>query len=103
MDLPSAVAFCVADMAINAGQRNAVKTLQKSVGLTGRDVDGFMGPRTRKALEAKKIAEAVKNFSEERKSYYSDIVRRKPDQKAFINGWINRVQATEEQALKMAK
>jgi len=76
------------DMVVNMGQSRAVKILQKACNSKkcGLKVDGRIGKLT--------IAAAKKIDSSRLKVYrilfYTNLVRRKPNLKTFIVGWIRR-------------
>ena len=50
-DLPDDVAWQVFDAAYNHGNRQAIKFLQRAVGITGKDVDGIIGNQTLSAVK----------------------------------------------------
>ena len=76
------------DMAVNMGKSRAVKIMQKAANNKGRniDVDGGLGPATRKALNGVEH-KRVQAF---RVKYYSDLVNSKPDLEKFYYGWYRR-------------
>lgn len=80
------------DMVVNMGQRRAVKILQEACNSKkcGLVVDGLIGKNTIAA--AKKIdASRLKVF---RILFYADLIKRKPDLKVFIVGWVRRAMET---------
>ena len=79
------------DMGINAGIRTAIKIIQRFVHV---EVDGRIGPVTIKAINDSQDR-LVMLYKEERKKYYSDLVRRKPTMQKFLKGWIKRVDTTK--------
>jgi len=86
--LPHNIQETFFDMVVNMGQRRAVKILQKACNSKkcNLKVDGLIGKNTIRA--AKKIdASRLKVY---RILFYTDLIRRKPDLKAFIVGWIRR-------------
>lgn len=92
------------DAAVNHGVGGAGKLLQRTInnyaakaGLDVKvDVDGAVGQKTLAALEAcikannnvSLICEIYCNYREE---FYRDIVANRPEQKKFLNGWLNRL------------
>lgn len=51
-DMPVAIAIMVSDFAYNAGTSTAAKCLQRVLGFTGNDVDGWVGKATLASLAA---------------------------------------------------
>ena len=79
------------DMCVNMGKRTAVKVLQRAAVNKGRgiEIDGGLGPATRKALKGVEL-DRVRAF---RVKYYVDLITAKPEQEKFYLGWFRR--ATE--------
>lgn len=83
-----AVAGNVYDFAVNAGVKQAVKTLQRALSIAD---DGVFGNDT---LSATNNAEATKlnnDYCVGRENFYKDLVKRKPQNEKFLNGWLIRV------------
>lgn len=83
--------------AVNAGIRPAVKLLQKSINKvyqTSLSIDGQMGKKSLEYCNGDKIEEVIKQFIAERNAFYANIVKNKPSQKKFLQGWLNRVKNT---------
>ncbi len=77
------------DMAVNMGKGRAVKILQEASNgknKTKIDVDGGLGPATRRALEGVEL-QRVRAY---RVKYYANLVERKPDLEKFYFGWFRR-------------
>lgn len=104
-ELPPAIAIKVFDMAVNMGQRQAVKLLQDALnGLLGSirlkplTRDGVIGPKTIAAAvllqengaDAYAILGRVRDHME---SFYKDLVLANPKFESFINGWLKRAAA----------
>lgn len=102
-ELPMPVALCLYDMAVNHGGFGAVRICQKACNDAGYGlaVDGIIGPKTIKALCGMSRVAGLTTIAAERQRYYDDIVRRKPSQEDFINGWTNRCNAMLDEALGM--
>jgi len=79
------------DMGVNAGIRTAIKIIQ---GLVGAKVDGYTGPETNGLINASELG-LVTLYKAERRKYYCDLVRRKPELHIFLKGWMNRVNETK--------
>ncbi len=83
------------DFYVNAGA-NAIKTLQRvlndlSDSETPLAVDGGMGPKTLKVVNASPPARLFNAYKQARKGYYERIADRNPKLKVFLRGWMNRV------------
>jgi len=97
-DLPSGIDYCVFDMAINSGTGMSVKLLQKSV---GTDIDGVFGSITLALTKGKDQLGLIRAFSDQKESFYRNIVAKRPSQSVFINGWLARINDVQERAIKM--
>lgn len=79
------------DFGINAGKRRAIKSAQKIVNVAQ---DGICGKMTTNSIN-----EYPDNFLEkykiERRYYYTNLAKRKPELKVFLRGWINRIDKTK--------
>ena len=89
--MPEALRYIYFDMVLNMGYGNAAKVVQRAAngknGEPGRiEVDGAVGPATRKALENVEL-ERVRCY---RVKHYMNIVDRKPEQEKFLFGWFRR-------------
>lgn len=81
-------------MAVNAGVRNGAKLLQKAINKVYNvkiAVDGVIGQETLKYANGGKSREVGIEMINQCNEYYEAIVRKKPSQKKFLNGWKNRV------------
>ena len=95
--LPSRIVPFTFDASINHGPRSAIKMVQRvcnEAGFGPGDVDGAVGPQTRRMAE--QADEAMGDFFlaalvEERRNVYRKIVASNPSQQVFLNGWMNRV------------
>ena len=77
------------DMTVNMGRGRAVKILQEASNgknKTKIDVDGGLGPATRRALEGVEL-QRVRAY---RVKYYANLVERKSDLEKFYFGWFRR-------------
>lgn len=78
------------DMGVNAGIKTAIKMVQRIV---EAQVDGIIGPET--IFLINNYSEDLTDiYKQERKKYYFDIVRRRPDLQVFLAGWLNRIDNT---------
>lgn len=97
----SAHLFC---HGVNAGNKPAIKLLQKAINAVYGvkiAVDGLIGPTTLQYTNREdKVIELGKELIQQRNNFYRNIVRNKPSQKKFLNGWLNRVTGTTNAILK---
>lgn len=82
--VPDGARFDVFDMAVNAGVKTAIRTLQRAVGETD---DGILGPRTLQALQSMPAARLVARFNGLRLLALTDL----PNWPAFGKGWARRI------------
>ncbi len=71
-------------MNINAGS-NSIKILQR---LAGVKQDGVIGPQTIKAVQEAGIT--PEQYADARIEYYKKVVKKNPEKKKYLDGWINR-------------
>jgi len=90
--LPSPLIPAVADFSVNSGASQAVKTLQR---LVGAAADGIIGVETqnavRSALDRESAQRLVIDYTEARLVFLAAVVKRRPDNVAFLGGWVRRV------------
>lgn len=91
------VANILVDWAYNSGVRIAVKHLQSILGV---QQDGILGPATLAAINQKEPRILFNCLKQLRVDYYNSIVEKRPSQKCFYNGWINRITKIEFSKLK---
>jgi lysozyme family protein len=84
--VPDAVRFDLFDMAVNAGVKMAVRTVQVAVGETA---DGVLGPRTLQALQSMPPARLLARFNGARLLALTNL----PTWPAFGKGWARRIAA----------
>ncbi|MBC8103163.1 MAG: hypothetical protein H7Z41_11305 [Cytophagales bacterium] len=94
--LPENLGIAQFDWAVNHGVSGATRTLQESVGLTGRAVDGVWGPGTEQAVanalaQPNGQAAVVDTYLNNRAEWYRNRAQENPSQQRFLNGWLNRV------------
>lgn len=81
------ISWQVTDAAYNHGNRQAVKFLQRAAGMTGKSVDGLIGPRTLAAVKARDKNDVVLLFLAERLEFFTGL-------RAWVTfgkGWARRV------------
>ncbi|TJZ73583.1 glycoside hydrolase family 108 protein [Chitiniphilus eburneus] len=79
-----AIAFQLFDAAVNHGLGNAIRFLQRAVGVTD---DGIVGNKTLEAIRALSTQDVVLRFNAERLLFYTKL----PTFSTFGKGWVNRV------------
>lgn len=89
--LASALAFMHFDAAVNHGVGTAIRILQEAV---GADVDGEIGPQTRRRIAAMPIADLIRTYADIRRRRYRSL----PHFWRFGRGWLARVEKTLEGA-----
>lgn len=82
--LPNAIAYQLFDAAINHGIGNAIRMLQRAVGVAD---DGQLGPRTRDAVYEKSTDDVLKLFLAERLEFFTRL----STWEQFGKGWARRV------------
>lgn len=82
------VAEILFDWAYNSGYITAVQHVQNII---GTKADGEIGPKTIAAINAYNSKTLFDRIKVERIKFYENIVKHKPSQKKYLNGWRNRV------------
>lgn len=94
-DLPGRVDLVVFDAAVNAGPKQAIKWLQRALGVND---DGALGPVTLGALYQAEVGPVVNAMLDQRLEFYERIVERDESQRVFLKGWMNRVRELQKAA-----
>ena len=81
------VAEMLVDWCVNSG----FVGLRKVQEIVGTKPDGIAGPKTLAAINAADAKELFYRIMAARKQFFINIVKRNPNQKVFINGWMNRL------------
>lgn len=84
------IASMLVDFAWHSGVTNAVKTLQRVLGVK---VDGIIGKETLRVLNAKSPLPIFGALKQARLKFLNNIVKNDPKQKVNLKGWTNRVNA----------
>ncbi len=90
-ELPPAVAFQAFDSAVNHGQGQAIRWLQRAVGVAD---DGKFGPVTLGAVKCANAADLILKFNAERLLFYCNL----STFGTFGKGWVRRVAANLKHA-----
>lgn len=105
--LPECLHAQLFDISVNSGGYRAIKLLQRALNgaqlpviVVPLEVDGRMGPKTRREAEAfvhSLGGKAVNNLVVwERTQFYKAIVASNPSQNVFLKGWLRRAQEFEQ-------
>ncbi|KKN98411.1 hypothetical protein LCGC14_0145030 [marine sediment metagenome] len=97
-ELPSSLALCIFDSAVNQGKNRAFKILQQSLKVK---VDGKVGPQTLGAVKKKDPMRAFRDFQAYRQIFYAKLVSSKKKFKKYEYGWTRRVIETTIEATKL--
>lgn len=89
MNPPKEVLPQLVDMNINHGYGNTAVLYQRAA---GAKVDGKIGPGTRQAASRLPVRALNNRLVDVRKKFYSDIIKNRPDQATFRNGWMDRAE-----------
>jgi lysozyme family protein len=82
------VAEFIVDWGYNSGRKTVAKIVQRLVNV---EVDGTVGIQTLRAINGTDQERLFNLLKIERKVFLNNIIRRKPDQIVFYDGWMNRV------------
>jgi lysozyme family protein len=85
------VASKLFDAAVNMGPGQAIKLAQRAV---GADVDGFLGPKTWRAINDSSPRLFLANFVLQQNAFYSAVVKARPAAVEFLDGWTVRANCT---------
>ncbi len=105
--LPARLRSFLFDAAVNHGPKRAIRFLQavcQQAGFGPLAEDGVCGPATEavaRRAEAAMGAWLLAALIEERRQFYHQIVRSDGTQKAFLNGWLNRLAAFDRQVERL--
>ena len=93
-NIPSqAIAEMVSDWAYNSGERIAAKELQRCLYMDfgfPLMIDGDIGPKTIAAISQADEKTFAEKYTERRMAYYDGLAERRPKDKKYIKGWLNR-------------
>ncbi len=90
--MPWPVSLAHFDACVNTGVAQAAKFLQRAVGTR---IDGVVGPLTlgafTDALERESPGALAGLLARQRIPFYRGLAKRDPEQRVFLQGWLNRV------------
>ena len=81
-----AVANKIFDLAVNVGQRHAIKIVQLAVSVIA---DGVYGPATEAAINC--TSNLLPSIKDQATNYYEQIVQAHPEDAIFLAGWLRRI------------
>lgn len=94
-ELPAGIDLCAWDMAVIAGPVQAIRSLQRVLGVKA---DGHLGAATMGALQRREPGELIRAYVEERRRFHRSL----PTFWRFGKGWLSRCDGIEAAALAMA-
>jgi lysozyme family protein len=86
--LNQSLAEFIVDWGYNSGRKTIAKIIQRLVNVT---VDGIVGQQTVIAINCADQEMLFNTLKIERKVFLNNIIKRRPDQIVFYDGWMNRV------------
>lgn len=86
--LNQSLAEFIVDWGYNSGRKTVAKIVQRVAKAT---VDGIVGPQTVTAINCADQELLFNALKIERKVFLNNIIKRRPDQIVFYDGWMNRV------------
>jgi lysozyme family protein len=95
--LPARIWPFAFDAAVNHGPGQAIRFVQRvcdAAGFGPLAIDGVCGPRTTLAAAAAERAMGdwlLAALVEERRNFYLALAERRPEQRVFLEGWLNRL------------
>lgn len=96
--IPFPLNVLVFDVSVNSGPGNAIKFLQRALGVKA---DGDFGPATLAALKKDTgLKQLCERYNDQRRRFFNAIVARNPTQKKFLAGWTRRVDWYDQWFLK---
>lgn len=95
--LPNQVLYVLLDFSVNSGYTQAIKSLQRAIGV---GIDGKVGAATRAAAAAVRPTELINAVTEERLKFIRNLVVSGKLDKRFEKGILNRVHEVRKEALQ---
>jgi lysozyme family protein len=96
--MPAGIDYMLFDDSVLSGPVTAVKTLQRALGVSP---DGHIGVVTSAALSHADPKQLIKAIAAARLARYDRIIAARPKDMKFRDGWRNRVEFAEENALTL--
>jgi len=95
-ELPSGLDLEFFDFCVNSGRTQAVRTLQRALGV---GVDGMVGILTKQAIKDANIQDLIRTYSQKREEFYRSLDKFD----VFGKGWLARTARIETSSLGLAK
>ncbi len=92
-ELPTKLAICHFDWAVNHGVHGAICTLQEAVDVP---TDGVFGPITRTAVGALTQDVILTSYLALRRNWYKQYASAHSTQREFLEGWLSRVKSLQQ-------
>lgn len=91
----SDIAEKVFDMSVLLGAKAANQTLQKTLNKLNCSLseDGILGPLSLKAINSADSAKLLSLYKAQLEIHFKEIVKKRPKNEVFLNGWLRRVYA----------
>lgn len=86
--LNDSVAEFIVDWGYNSGRKTVAMIIQRLLKIHD---DGIIGPQSINAINTSNQQQLFESMKIERKVFLNNIIKRKPDQVVFYDGWMNRV------------
>lgn len=87
------IASKVFDMGVLLGSKTSNKLLQQTLNKMGASLveDGILGPKSIKAINEAEPVSLLSQFKGQLEVRFRDIVKNRPANDVFLNGWLRRV------------
>lgn len=98
--LPNGLNVLHFDFAVNAGNKQAAKILQRTVGV---EDDGIIGPVTLEKIMSTNTEDMIHEYSEFRRVFYRSLATARQKDLKFLKGWLLRTNRAARLALSLIK
>ncbi len=78
------------DIGVNTGVRRTSKFAQAAAGLSDKDIDGRIGPKSVQAINKTSDELFMLRLTVLQVAHYTNICRKRPDSRKFLVGWLKR-------------
>lgn len=95
--LPLGLDLMVFDFGVTSGAGVSAKALQRSLGFTARDVDGWVGPHTLLAVRKANAFTLISSLADLQTAYYRSL----PTAYRYFHGWERRLDDRRRLAVSM--
>jgi lysozyme family protein len=84
------VAESIVDWGYHSRRKTVARIVQRLIAVF---IDGIVGPKTLAAINTWDQQKLFDTLKIERNVFLNNIIKRRPDQVVFYNGWMNRLKA----------